>query len=236
MKDTVVEYQHESLTLEGYLVSHDDDKKRPGVLVSHAWGGVSDYEKEKSQALAALGYNVLAIDMYGKGIRGESAEENQKLMQPFIDDRAMLRNRINAGLDALKSLNQVDETKIAAVGYCFGGLCVLDLARSGSGIAGVVSVHGLLMPAEALEKQTITAKILALHGYSDPMATPDQLTALGTELTEAKADWQVHAYGMTYHAFTNKAANSVEMGTVYNAGADRRSWQATSNFLAELFG
>lgn len=236
MKDTFIEYQDQSLTLEGYLVSHDDNKKRPGVLVSHAWGGLSDYEKEKSQALAALGYNVLAIDMYGKGVRGENAEENQQLMQPFIDDRAMLRNRINAGLNALKSLDQVDETKIAAVGYCFGGLCVLDLARSGSDIAGVVSVHGLLMPADALANKTISAKVLALHGYSDPMATPEQLTALGTELTEAKADWQVHAYGMTYHAFTNKAANSVAAGTVYNADADRRSWRATENFLEELFG
>lgn len=235
MKDSLLEYQDQSLTLEGYLISHDDNKKRPGILVSHAWGGLSDYEKEKSQALAALGYNVLAIDMYGKGVRGESAEENQKLMQPFIENRAMLRERISAGLKTLQSLEQVDESKIAAVGYCFGGLCVLDLARSGADITGVVSVHGLFMPAEGIANQTITAKILALHGYSDPMATPDQLTTLGTELTEAKADWQVHAYGMTYHAFTNIAANSVESGTVYNADADRRSWRATANFLEELF-
>ncbi len=235
MNNKLIEYQDDSQILEGYYVFHDDNKKRPGVIVSHAWGGLSDYEKEKSRALADLGYNVLAIDMYGKGVRGSSVEENQKLMTPFVEDRAMLRQRISAGLNTLKTFDDVDENKTAAIGYCFGGLCVLDLARSGSDVCGVVSVHGLLMPAENLPNQNITAKILALHGYSDPMATPEQLTALGSELTESKADWQVHAYGLTYHAFTNPAANSVEMGTVYNADADRRSWQATRNFLGELF-
>ncbi len=164
MNNKLIEYQDDSQILEGYYVFHDDNKKRPGVIVSHAWGGLSDYEKEKSHALAGLGYNVLAIDMYGKGVRGSSVEENQKLMTPFVEDRAMLRQRISAGLNTLKTFDGVDENKTAAIGYCFGGLCVLDLARSGSDVCGVVSVHGLLMPAEDCPNQNIKAKILALHG------------------------------------------------------------------------
>ncbi len=124
--------------------------------------------------------------------------------------------------------------RLAAIGYCFGGLCVLDLARSGASVSGVVSLHGLFTAADNLPEPRVTARVLCLHGYDDPMVPPEALLDLATEMTDAGADWQVHAYGHTVHAFTNPAANDVERGTVYSERADRRSWQAVTNFLAEV--
>jgi len=230
-----VEYQDDSLTLEGYLAVHDDGAARPGVLISHAWGGLGEFEQGKAHKIADLGYNAFCLDMYGKGVRGGSVEENRKLMAPFLDDRALLRQRIQAALKTMRDIPEIDGDKIVAIGYCFGGLCVLDLARSGAEVQGVVSIHGMFNPPENLTNEIIKAKVLALHGYDDPMATPEQLTAFATEMTDAGVDWQVHAYGLTYHAFTNPKANNPEMGTVYNPAADQRSWIALQNFLAEAF-
>ncbi|MCW8193576.1 dienelactone hydrolase family protein [Proteobacteria bacterium 005FR1] len=236
MKQAFVDYQDGSEVLEGYLVSHEDGKARPTVLISHAWGGLGDFEKEKANALANLGYNAFAIDMYGKGKRGGSLEENRVLMAPFVENRGLLRQRIVAAFRAAQSFDVVDAEKIAAVGFCFGGMCVLDLARSGSPAKGVVSVHGLLKPPpESLPNELIKAKVLALHGYEDPMVPPEDMTALAAELTDAGVDWQVHAYGLTYHSFTNPKANNAGAGTVFNPTANRRAWQAIENFLAEIF-
>lgn len=236
MKQQLIEYQDGSEVMEGYLVAHDDGKARPTVLISHVWSGLGDFEKHKAQAIAELGYNAFAIDMYGKGKRGKNVEENKALMAPFLEDRALLRRRIVASLNAAKSMDSVDQQKIAAMGFCFGGLCVLDLARSGANIQGVVSFHGFLAPLpESITNELIKAKVLVLHGYEDPMAPPEQVLDLGTELTEAGVDWQVHAYGLTYHAFTNPQANDANGGKMYNPVADRRSWQALRSFLEELF-
>jgi dienelactone hydrolase len=156
-------------------------------------------------------------------------------MQPFLDDRATLRRRITAALDALKSHPLVDSDRVAAIGFCFGGLCVLDLARSvPPSLRGVVSFHGLFHPPKLGEQAKIEAKILMLHGYDDPMATPEHVVAIANELTQAKADWQLHAYGHTSHAFTNPEAQSPDHGLMYNATADRRSWLAMQNFLEEV--
>ncbi len=235
MKSQSYEYNDGDEICEGFLVKHDDGQTRPGVIISHAWGGLGQFEKDKADAVAQLGYNVLAIDMYGKGIQGNSIAENQALMGRFVNDRALLRQRINCGLAALKSIDSVDSEKTAAMGYCFGGLCVLDLARSGADVTGVISIHGLFNPPENLPNELIKAKVLALHGYDDPMAPPESVVDLGTELTEAGVDWQLHAYGLTYHAFTNPEANDAGMGTVFSPSANRRSWQAVVNFLEELF-
>lgn len=236
MKEQAYEYQDGPDTLEGYLVTHEDDAIRPGVMIAHTWAGVGEFEKQKARDVAELGYNVLAIDMYGKGKRGSTLEENRALMAPLVEDRSLLRRRILAALSAMQALDAVDSRKIAAMGFCFGGLCVLDLARSGADVRGVVSFHGLFTPLpEAVPRQMIKARVLALHGYDDPMATPEQMNALCKELTDAGVDWQVHAYGLTYHAFTNPKANNPSAGTVYNAAADRRSWQALQNFLTEVF-
>jgi dienelactone hydrolase len=236
MKTEYVDYTDGSVTCEGYA-AYDDTKKgkRPGVLVSHAWAGQSPFERDKADKLAGLGYVGFALDLYGKGKRGGTMEQNAKLMQPFLDDRAMLRRRITAALDALKKHPAVDADRTAAIGFCFGGLCVLDLARSvPAGLKGVVSFHGLFHPPKLGAQAPIKAKVLMLHGYDDPLATPEHVTAIARELTDAKTDWQLHAYGRTSHAFTNPEANSPEHGLLYNAAADRRSWAAMKNFLEEV--
>ena len=156
-------------------------------------------------------------------------------MTPLVEDRPELQKRVSAALSAMQAQPEVDSNQCAAIGFCFGGLCVLDLARIGSPIAGVVSIHGLFMAPGNTAGTAITAKVLCLHGYDDPMATPDSVLALATELSEAKADWQLHAYGRTMHAFTNPAANDPDFGTVYSETADRRSTAAIQGFLEELF-
>jgi len=235
VKVQAFEYLDDNTVCEGFLVSHEDKQLRPGVMISHAWGGLGEFEQDKAQAVAKLGYNVLAIDMYGKGVRGKNIDENRELMGRFLNDRALLRQRINSGLHALKSIANVNSSKVAAMGYCFGGLCVLDLARSGAAVNGIVSIHGIFTPPQNLVNETIKAKVLALHGYDDPMATPENLNTFCTEMTNAGVDWQVHAYGLTYHAFTNPKANDLRMGTVFSASANQRSWLALTNFLSEIF-
>lgn len=235
MQTENIEYSHKRTTLEGFF-AYDDagDGKRPGVLICHAWGGRGDFVIDKARQLAGRGYAAFALDMFGKGVLGSGPEENQKLMQPFVEDRALLRDRMLAGLLTLADQSVVDADRIAVIGFCFGGLCALDLARSGADLRGVISFHGLLMPA-SLAKQKIKCKVLTLHGYDDPMAPPEQLSEFCREMTEAGADWQVHAYGNVKHAFTNPEANNPDMGTVYDGNADRRSWQAAYHFLDEVF-
>ncbi len=232
----LVEYEHDGNVLEG-LFAWDSTATgaRPGVLVAHAWGGRGDFENEKALRLAGLGYPALALDLYGKGVRGSGPEENARLMQPFLDDRGMLQRRLILSLNALRAQEEVDAARTAAVGFCFGGLCVLDVARTGEDLAGVVSFHGLFRAPGNTQGNRIKAKVLALHGWDDPMVKPEQVVDLATELTSMDADWQIHAYGNTLHAFTNPAANDRARGTVYDADADCRSWLAMQNFLAELF-
>lgn len=236
LRHRLIEYTDGETVLEGRLAWDDASSlPRPGVLVAHAWGGRGAYEDGKADRLAGLGYAALALDLYGKGRRGAGPEENAALMQPFLDDREMLQRRMRVSLEALRGQSEVDSDSVAAIGFCFGGLCVLDLARTGEDIAGVVSFHGLFASPENTAGNTVRARVLALHGWDDPMAKPDSVVALANELSAMGADWQLHAYGNTMHAFTNPAANDAVMGTVYDAVADRRSWQAMLNFLDELF-
>jgi len=206
----------------------------PGVLICHAWAGRSPFENEKAKALAGLGYTGIAIDLFGKGILGLSKEECQQLINPFVDDRSMLQTRLNAIIEIVRKQPEVDSAQIAVIGFCFGGLCALDVARSNADVTGVVSFHGLLnAPGNTAER--IKPKVLALHGWDDPMATPDDVKFFGEEMTKANADWQLHAYGGVMHAFTNPNANDPGFGTVYDKNADIRSWAAMQNFLEELF-
>ncbi|OAI13311.1 carboxymethylenebutenolidase [Methylomonas koyamae] len=231
-----VGYLDGDVALEGFF-AYDDaiDGPRPVVLIHHAWGGRDGFVAEKAKLLAELGYLGFAADTYGRGVLGKSPEENAGLMQPFMADRAKLQKRLYAALAAAKLLPWADNGKIAAIGFCFGGLCALDLARSGADICGVVSFHGLLVPPDNIPEPRLKAKVLVLHGHDDPMAPPAQVQALQAELSRAGADWQVHSYGNTMHAFTNPVANNPSFGTVYQALADCRSWQAMQNFLAEIF-
>jgi dienelactone hydrolase len=231
-----VEYEDAGDVLDG-LIAWDDAAQtpRPGVLIAHAWAGRSEFEDRKAEQIAELGYVGFALDLYGKGKRGSTKEENSALMQPFLDDRGLLQQRLLVSLNTLRSQDEVESSKVAAIGYCFGGLCALDIARTGEELAGVVSLHGLFGSPGNTAGNTIAAKVLALHGWDDPMAKPDTVLALAEEMSSMGADWQLHAFGNTMHAFTNPEANDPDFGTVYSPDADRRSWQAMSNFLAELF-
>lgn len=226
--------------LEGYLaVPEAPGETASGhprtILIAHMWGGRTEFVCEQARRLATLGYTSFALDMYGKGIFGSNNEENALLMQPFLDDRRLLLRRMNAAVSALNELPQASTENLVAIGYCFGGLCVLDLARSGADLKGVVSIHGLLNPPDGMPDKPMKAKVLALHGYLDPMADLDSLRALEAELTHARADWQVMLYGNTLHAFTNPAANNAQFGTVFNPVSSRRAWQAMLNFFDECF-
>ncbi|SMF94674.1 Dienelactone hydrolase [Methylomagnum ishizawai] len=230
-----VDYTHADTALEGFF-AYDNRRAQPlpAVLIAHAWAGREEFVCDKARKLAELGYAAFALDMYGKGVLGSGPEENAQLMQPFVQDRVLLQSRITAALDTLRLQPEVDARRIAAMGFCFGGLCVLDLARTGADLRGVVSFHGLFIPPGNTGNNKIKAKVLALHGFDDPMVKPEQMVALGHELTQAGADWQIHAYGHTVHAFTNPRANDPGFGTVYQETADRRSWESLKDFLAEV--
>ena len=229
-----LQYHDGDVVLEG-MVAWDGDARGPlpGVMIAHAWGGEGDFENGKARALAELGYVGFALDMYGKGRRGGNPDENAALMQPFVENRSLLQARIGAALAACRALHEVVAARMAAIGFCFGGMCVLDLARSGADLRAVVSFHGLLGAPGNTRDVQIPARVLVLHGHDDPMVPVDQVVALQTELSEAGADWQVHVYGNTMHAFTNPAAADPDFGTVYSAVADRRSWRAMSDFLED---
>lgn len=230
-----IEYHDNDCVLEGFMaVDTAAAEPRPGILVAHAWSGRGEQEQRKAQLLAEQGYVGFALDLYGKGVRGSSVAENRRLMQPFMDDRHRLQRRMRLALAQIKAQREVDADRVAAIGFCFGGLCVLDLARCGADLRGVVSFHGLFKPPENAADEPVRAKILVLHGWDDPMATPEELVALGHELTSRHADWQIHAYGNAMHAFTNPAADDPGFGTLYQPDADRRSWQAMQAFLAEV--
>lgn len=236
VENTVV-YSDGDVALEAFFAFDDSvSGRKPAVLICHAWGGRDGFVADKARKIAGLGYVGFALDMYGKGVLGADAEENAKLMQPFMDDRKKLQKRMKAALATVKQLPWVDDRKIAAMGFCFGGLCVLDLARTGVDLQGVVSFHGLLGAPGNTQGNKVKAKIFALHGRDDPMVPPEQVLAFQEEMTLAGADWQFVSYGHTVHAFTNPVANDPGFGTVYQADADRRSWQAMKNFFDEIFG
>ncbi len=228
---------HSGMEFEGVL-SYDDNfsGKRPAILVSHALSGLTDFEIEKTIKLAEMGYLSFALDMYGKENRPSSREEASQLMGKLNSDRTLLFQRITLAYERMKKFDQVDQNKTAAIGFCFGGKCVLDLARSGADIKGVVSFHGVYDEAPGSSHTPIKAAVLVQHGWDDPVSPPDKLMSLGKELTERKADWRILAYGHTGHAFTNPQANSPERGVFYKESSDRRSWIAMKEFFRELFG
>jgi dienelactone hydrolase len=235
LREEIVEYSDGDVTCKGWMC-YDEAYAAPlpAVLISHTWGGRDEFVERKARRIAWHGYACFALDMYGQGRRGRSRDENAALMKPFMEDRALLARRMQAALTALRAQAVVDTQRIAAIGFCFGGLCALDLARSGADVRGVVSFHGLLKPLPQPSSKKILAKVLVLHGNDDPMAPSEEVLALQKELSQAQADWQLHLYGNTMHAFTNPDANDRTLGTVYKEEADRRSWHTLMNFLEEV--
>jgi len=236
VKTETVEYQQGGTVLEGWLVYDTSVKgRRPGVLVVHQWKGLTDYEKKRAEMLARLGYTAFAVDIYGKGIRAKDAEEAAGLANKFKSDRALLRARVNAGLEVLRKSPQVDPTRLAAMGYCFGGTTVLELARSGAEVAGVVSFHGALNTPTPDDAKRFKGKVLALHGANDPFVSPAEVAAFEEEMRRSGVDWQLTVYGGAVHSFTDwGAGHDPSKGAAYNEKADHRSWEAMKAFFAEI--
>lgn len=231
-----VEYMDGKQKCIGYMAwdeSYADAK--PCVLINHAWGGLDEFAQDKAINMAALGYVGFALDNYGDGALPESVEDKQGMMMPLKEDRAKLLKRLKAGMKAAAALPEVDEKAMAAMGFCFGGLCTLDMARAGLDLKAAISFHGLL-DAPDLPKKKIKSKVLVAHGWDDPMAPPEHVTAIGEELAAAKCDWQLHAYGQTTHAFMVPGADSGDGTLKHNADSERRAWTATLELLQEVFG
>ncbi len=237
VKTRTVEYKDGDVVCKGF-VAVDDAKSgpRPGVLVVPEWWGLDDYAKGRARQLAELGYYAFAIDMYGDGKVTQDPKEAAKLAA-IRDDRPKLRARALAGLKAMTDTAEatLDRSKIAAIGYCFGGTTVIELARSGADLAGVVSFHGgLEMPGQPAD--TIKAKFLICTGAADPMVPIAQVDALENQLSKAKADFQIVRYSGAMHSFTNPSADKHGIpGIAYNESADHRSWAAMKDFFDELF-
>ncbi len=237
VKTMPVEYKQGTTVLEGYLAYDDAAKdKRPGVLVVHAWMGIDDNAKKRAELLAGLGYVAFVADIYGKGVRPANRDEAAKQAGIYKKDRALMRQRVAAGLQALVARKEVDGSKTAAIGYCFGGTTVLELARSGAKVGGVVSFHGGLDSPAPADGKNIKSKVLVLHGASDQGISATDKAAFEKELTDAKVDWQLVEYGGAVHCFTHKdAGNDPSKGCAYDANADVRSWAAMRSFFDELF-
>lgn len=234
MRTTRVEYRDGELVCEGFAAQLAGDGKRPVVLIFHAWSGESSVERAKAEELARQGYVGFAVDLYGKGVRGDLLGDNSHLMGPLASDRGLLARRIEAAVEAARRLPGADPERIGAIGYCFGGLCALDLARHAlPGVRAVVSFHGILQAPPKPPAKRITAEVLVLHGYDDPTAPPQDVVALGSELTAAGATWELVAYGRTKHAFSFEGAQKPELGLLYDARAARRSWRTALEFLGE---
>ncbi len=237
VKTETVQYKDGETLFEG-VVSYDDaaTEKRPAVLVVHDWMGVSEHTREVTEALAREGYVAFGADIYGKTVRPADPKAASAEAGKYKADRPLLRKRVTLGLDELKKQKFVDPTRIAAIGYCFGGTTALELARSGAPIAGVVSFHGSLDSPNPADGKNIKAKVLVLHGADDPFVKPADIAAFQEELRKGGVDWQMTYYGDAVHSFSQKKAGTDKSkGTAYNEAAARRSWQAMKNFFGEIF-
>jgi dienelactone hydrolase len=234
--ETVIEYKDGKTVLEGVLFTPEKaDKALPAVIVVHEWMGLNDYAKKRARQLADMGYVAFAADIYGKGVRAKDVKEASELSSMYKSDRKLLRSRINAALSTLRKQKGVDRKNISAIGYCFGGTTVLELARSGADVRGVVSFHGGLSTPTPEDGKKIKSKVLVLHGGVDPYVPATEVEGFYKEMNDAKVDYQFVAYANTVHSFTNpEAGNDPSKGAAYNPSSDKRSFEAMSDFLKEV--
>lgn len=240
MHEVTIDYHVEGKTFKGLLI-HDEtaSTQHPGVIVSHAYKGQDAFAKEKGRELVKLGYTAFVLDYYGEGKVVATAEEASALMQPLFVDRATLRKRVVAAYEAFKKLPQVAHDKIGAIGFCFGGLAVIELLRSGAGVKGSVSFHGIFgsqlggMQAKVEpNRYAQNTSILLLNGYEDPMLPEKDVSAFQKELNEAGIDWQMNTYGHTKHAFMVPGVN--EGPLKYNPMVAKRAWRSMELFFQEV--
>jgi len=232
-----VDYKQGDATLEGF-VAYDDaiQGPRPGVLIVHQWMGLTDYEKKRAETLAHLGYVAFCADIYGKGIRPASTQEAGALAGKYKGARQLLRERVAAALAVLRQQALVDQKRVAAIGYCFGGTTVIELARSGADVAGVVSFHGGLDSPAPADGKNIKCKVLVCHGADDPFESAQDMASFESEMRTNGVDWQLIKYGGAVHSFTQPSAgNDNSKGAAYNERADKRSWEAMNQFFSEIF-
>jgi len=236
VSENAVEYSTGGVTCEGlHVVDRTKSGKLPSVLIVHQWTGVSENEKMRARMLAELGYNVFVADIYGKGIRPQPPEAGKEAGK-YKTDRKIYRERLLAGLEQLRKTPQAESGQIAAIGYCFGGTGVIELARSGAVVKGVVSFHGGLDSPAPADGKNIKGKVLALHGADDPFVPARDLAAFEQEMKDAGVDYKLVQYPGAVHAFTQKAAGSDSIkGAAYNEAADKASWEEMRQFLDRLF-
>jgi dienelactone hydrolase len=235
-KERPIPHEFDGEELESVFVGRRDGQSRPTVILIPTVMGVTDLEIGFGRQLVELGYNAFVADLFGKKFRGAPRDTMFGEMTRLRSDRAALRSRMLHVLETARDLDEVENDRIVVAGYCFGGQCALDLARSGADIAAAVSFHGLFDPP-GLAPEKIKAKVVCYHGWDDPMVPPEKVVALGNELTQAGSDWQIHAYGHVGHGFTNPRASDLQIdGVAYNALAAERSWTSFINLLEELFG
>ncbi len=229
MKTALIPYEN----FEAFA-AYPSEKKHPLVILCHAWRGRDDFICDRAKRIAELGFVGFALDMYGKGVLGKSKEENIALKKPFLDDRTLLQKRLWQGFDAARALPYVDSSRIAVLGFGFGGLCTLDLARTCSELKGAISIYGHFDPLPDYPTSLISAKVLILHGFNDPISPVRELQAFMHEMEEAKIDWQAHIYGNSYHAFANPSANDPDSGILYNPASAKRAWDESERFLQDV--
>lgn len=232
-----VQYEHDGVHLEGYLAYDDAQSgKRPAVIVVHEWWGLNDFAKEQARRIAELGYVGFAADMYGGGKNTTSREEASQMARGIASDPAKFRARAKAAFDTVAKNPHVDAERIAAIGFCFGGTTVMQMAYNGLPLVGVVSFHGSLPAVDESERGQVKAKILALHGAADTFVSPEDLAKFQAALGD-QVDWQLIIYAGAKHAFTNPAADKAGIdGVAYQKAAAERSWQHMRLFLADVFG
>ena len=229
-----VSYFDEDVKCIGKAFISNNEKKLPAVLVAHTWKGRSEFEDKKALELSKLGYVGFSIDLFGNKKNGSSVEENQGLIEPFVVDRNLLRQRVLSAVEFISNQTYVDATKIGLIGFCFGGMAVIEAARSGQHLSGIVSFHGLLQKSD-LPVNKINTQLLICHGDKDPMVSREDVSNFVQEMDVSNANWELISYGNAMHAFTNPDADDKDFGTVYDKQADKRSWNSMKDFFERVF-